>query len=194
MSSGPLRILGIDPGLQTAGFGVIDMQGPHLAYVASGTIRTDVRQSLPERLKVLYEGVREVVARYQPDACSVEIVFVNNNPQATLLLGQARGCCVTALVSAGQNVHEYTALQLKKAVAGSGRAGKAEVQEMVMRLLGLPGLPGKDAADALGLAITHAHVGTAMDRLRQASLQPGAVVGGNPEAILAGRYRSGRSR
>lgn len=190
----PLRILGIDPGLQTAGFGVIDMQGTQLQYVASGTIRTDVSQSLPERLKVLYEGVREVVARYQPEAAVVEIVFVNNNPQATLLLGQARGCCVTALVSTGMTVHEYTALQLKKAVAGYGRAGKAEVQEMVMRLLKLPGLPGQDAADALGLAITHAHVGAAMDRLRQASLQPGAVVGGKPAAAMAGRYRSGRSR
>ncbi len=189
-----LRILGLDPGLQVAGFGVIDVQGAQLDYVASGTIRTDVRQSLPERLKVLYEGVREVVARYQPDASSVEIVFVNNNPQATLLLGQARGACVTALVSADMPVHEYTALQLKKAVAGHGRAAKEQVQEMVMRLLRLPGLPGKDAADALGLAITHAHVGAAMARLRQASTQTGTVVGGDAEARLAGRYRDGRSR
>ncbi len=189
-----MRILGVDPGLQTAGFGVVDVHGPQLDYVASGTIRTDARQSLPERLKVIYEGVREIVARYQPDCAVVEIVFVNNNPQATLLLGQARGCCVTALVSAQMQVHEYTALQLKKAVAGSGRAGKAEVQEMVMRLLKLPGLPGKDAADALGLAITHAHVGAAMGRLRAASAQPGAVVGGNPDAALSGRYRGGRSR
>lgn len=194
MSTPAVRILGVDPGLQTAGFGVIDSQGAQLHYVASGTIRTDVRRSLPERLKVLYEGVREVVARYQPDATAVEIVFVNNNPQATLLLGQARGCCVTALVSAGMTVHEYTALQLKKAVAGYGRAGKAEVQEMVMRLLSLPGLPGKDAADALGLAITHAHVGAAMDRLRQASARPGAVLGGAASETIAGRYRSGRSR
>jgi crossover junction endodeoxyribonuclease RuvC len=194
MSSQSIRILGIDPGLQVTGFGVIDVQGTQLGYVASGTVRTEASRSLPERLKVLYEGVREVVARYQPDACSVEIVFVNNNPQTTLLLGQARGCCVTALVSAGQRVHDYTALQLKKAVAGSGRAGKPEVQAMVMRLLKLPGLPGKDAADALGLAITHAHVGAAMGRLRQASTQPGAVVGGNPGALLSGRYRGGRSR
>ncbi len=190
----PLRVLGVDPGLQTAGFGVIDVEGSQLHYVASGTIRTDASQSLPQRLKVLYDGVREVVARYQPEAAVVEIVFVNNNPQATLLLGQARGCCVTALVAAGMPVHEYTALQLKKAVAGSGRAGKAEVQAMVMRLLRLPGLPGKDAADALGLAITHAHVGAAIGRLRQASQNPGAVVGGNPEAMLAGRYRAGRTR
>ncbi|MEO6017381.1 MAG: crossover junction endodeoxyribonuclease RuvC [Polaromonas sp.] len=156
-----MRILGIDPGLQVAGFGVIDVDGPHLRYVASGTIKTthlDTR-NLPARLKVLFDGVREVVERYKPDDSSVEIVFVNVNPQATLLLGQARGACVTALVSCDLPVAEYTALQLKKAVAGYGKAGKAEVQQMVMRLLKLPALPGKDAADALGLAITHAHAG-----------------------------------
>ena len=90
---------------------------------------------------------------------AVEIVFVNVNPQATLLLGQARGACVTALVACDLAVAEYTALQMKQAVAGHGKAAKAQVQEMVKRLLQLPGLPGKDAADALGLAITHAHVG-----------------------------------
>ena len=152
-----MRILGIDPGLQTSGFGVVDVDGPHLRYVASGTIKTThlERADLPGRLKVLFEGVCEVVERYQPDAASVEIIFVNVNPQATLLLGQARGACITALVSRELSVTEYTALQLKKAVAGYGKAGKAEMQEMVMRLLKLPSLPGKDAADALGLAITH---------------------------------------
>ena len=92
-------------------------------------------------------------------------MFVNVNPQATLLLGQARGACVTALVSCDLAVAEYTALQMKQAVAGHGKAAKAQVQEMVKRLLQLPGLPGKDAADALGLAITHAHAGAAMARL-----------------------------
>ena len=156
-----MRILGIDPGLQIAGFGVIDVDGQQLRYVASGTIKTTHldRSDLPARLKVLFDGVREVIERYQPDTSSIEIVFVNVNPQATLLLGQARGACVTALVSCDLPVAEYTALQLKKAVAGYGKAGKAEVQQMVMRLLKLPSLPGKDAADALGLAITHAHAG-----------------------------------
>ncbi len=156
-----MRILGIDPGLQITGFGVVDVDGPQLRYVASGTIKTsqlDTR-NLPARLKVLFDGVREVVQRYQPDVASVEIVFVNVNPQSTLLLGQARGACVTGLVSCDLQVAEYTALQMKKAVAGYGKAGKAEVQQMVMRLLKLPALPGKDAADALGLAITHAHAG-----------------------------------
>jgi len=156
-----MRILGIDPGLRVTGFGVVDVDGPHLRYVASGTIKTTHLESreLPARLKVLFDGVREVVERYQPDRASVEIVFVNVNPQATLLLGQARGACITGLVFCDLPVAEYTALQMKKAVAGHGKAAKAQVQEMVMRLLKLPGLPGEDAADALGLAITHAHAG-----------------------------------
>lgn len=181
-----MRILGIDPGLQTTGFGVIDA-GPHeLAYVASGTISTASvdRGDLPARLKILFDGISEVKARYQPDVAAVEIVFVNVNPQATMLLGQARGACVTALVASQLSVAEYTALQMKQAVAGHGQAAKAQVQEMVRRLLNLPGLPGKDAADALGLAITHAHVGSSRDRLAQAT-QLGRRT--------TGVYRKGRS-
>jgi crossover junction endodeoxyribonuclease RuvC len=155
-----MRILGIDPGLQCTGFGVLDTDGPRLHYVASGTSRTSPADGalLPARLKVLFDGIGEVVRRYQPEVAACEIVFVNVNPQATLLLGQARGACLTALVANGLSVAEYTALQLKKAVAGHGRANKEQMQEMVKRLLQLPGLPGKDAADALGLAITHAQV------------------------------------
>ncbi len=156
-----MRILGIDPGLRTTGFGVIDADGPRLAYVASGTISTgavDVGQ-LPARLKIIFEGVREVTARYRPDCASLEIVFVNVNPQSTLLLGQARGAALAALVSNDLAVSEYTALQMKKAVVGHGQARKEQVQAMVARLLALPGEPGKDAADALGLAICHAHAG-----------------------------------
>ncbi len=159
-----MRILGIDPGLQTTGFGVIDMEGQRLSYVASGTIRTNKMElgDLPGRLKVLFDGISEVASRYQPEVASVEIVFVNVNPQSTLLLGQARGAALTALVNANLAVSEYTALQMKKAVVGHGRAAKSQIQEMVKRLLQLPGLPGTDAADALGLAITHAHAAAAM--------------------------------
>jgi crossover junction endodeoxyribonuclease RuvC len=165
-----MRILGIDPGLQTTGFGVIDAEGSQLRYVASGTIRTQSAQraDLPARLKLLFDGIHEVVARYQPQLAVVEIVFVNVNPQATLLLGQARGACLTALVSADLPVAEYTALQMKKAVAGHGKAAKAQVQEMVKRLLNLPGLPGPDAADALGLAIMHAHAARSLALLETA--------------------------
>jgi crossover junction endodeoxyribonuclease RuvC len=182
-----MRILGIDPGLRTTGFGVIDVQGSALGYVASGTISTQhlAVGELPLRLKVLFDGIREVVQRYGPDCASVEIVFVNVNPQSTLLLGQARGACITALVSNDLPVAEYTALQMKQAVVGYGRADKTQVQSMVQRLLTLPGLPGPDAADALGLAITHAHAGGAMARLAQAS-GLGGKIGGN--------YKAGRSR
>jgi crossover junction endodeoxyribonuclease RuvC len=156
-----MRILGIDPGLRTTGFGVIDVQGSVLSYVASGTISTLglAHNALPGRLKLLFDGVCEVAQRYQADCACVEIVFVNVNPQSTLLLGQARGACITALVSRDLPVAEYTALQMKQAVVGYGRAQKSQVQEMVRRLLDLPGLPGTDAADALGMAITHAHAG-----------------------------------
>jgi crossover junction endodeoxyribonuclease RuvC len=161
-----MRILGIDPGLRTTGFGVVDVDGAELSYVASGTISTMHldKDLLPERLKVLFDGIREVVARYEPDAATVEIVFVNVNPQSTLLLGQARGAAITALVSSDLPVSQYTALQMKQAVVGWGRASKGQIQEMVKRLLNLPGLPGPDAADALGLAITHAHAHKAMAR------------------------------
>ena len=162
-----MRILGIDPGLQTTGFGVVDVEGQRLSYVASGTIRTTRMElgDLPGRLKVLFDGISEVATRYQPTAAAVEIVFVNVNPQSTLLLGQARGAALTALVNANLPVSEYTALQMKKAVVGHGRAAKSQIQEMVKRLLQLPGLPGTDAADALGLAITHAHVGVALSKM-----------------------------
>ncbi len=165
-----MRILGIDPGLRTTGFGVLDVEGAQLRYVASGVIQTGQadRGDLPARLKIIFDGIRELQARYRPDAAVVEIVFVNVNPQATLLLGQARGACLTALVAGELPVAEYTALQMKQAVAGHGKAAKAQVQAMVQRLLQLPAAPRPDAADALGLAITHAHAGRAVALLRAA--------------------------
>lgn len=182
-----MRIIGIDPGLRTTGFGVIEAAGSRLAYVASGTISTlhlDQGQ-LPARLKVLFEGIQEVITRYQPAAAAVEIVFVNVNPQSTLLLGQARGACVSALVTRELPVAEYTALQMKQAVVGHGRAQKQQVQEMVKRLLHLPGLPGPDAADALGIAITHAHAGQSQARIAQST---------ELSRTTSGMYRAGRSR
>jgi len=160
-----MKILGIDPGLRTTGFGVIDKQGNRLSYIASGTINTSTTASLPERLKIIFSGVSEIIQTYQPDCAAVEIVFVNVNPQSTLLLGQARGAAITALVNADLPVSEYTALQLKQAVVGHGKAHKQQVQDMVQRLLLLPELPGTDAADALGVAICHAHGGDALAKL-----------------------------
>ena len=182
-----MRILGIDPGLQHCGFGVIESIGQELRYIASGTIKTTHlnKGDLPKRIQTIFEGVCEVSDRYQPHESAIEIVFVNLNPQSSLLLGQARGACLSALVSRALPVAEYTALQMKKAVVGHGKAAKSQVQEMVMRLLKLPGLPGTDAADALGLAITHAHVGHAMGRLAQATAL---------NRRTSGMYKDGRSR
>jgi len=159
-----MKILGIDPGLRTTGFGVIRQDGSKLSYIASGTIKTP-DADLPQRLKVILNSVAEVVQTYQPDCAAIEKVFVNVNPQSTLLLGQARGAAICALVSTDLMVAEYTALQIKQSVAGHGRAQKQQVQDMVQRLLNLPGLPGTDAADALGVAICHAHSGAAKSTL-----------------------------
>ena len=151
------RILGIDPGLRVTGFGVIERIGSKLRYVASGCIRSPNEASLPERLRVLMLGVQEVVDTYSPQEAAVEIVFVNVNPQSTLLLGQARGAAICGLVSRDLPVSEYTALQVKQAVVGYGKADKLQVQHMVRRLLDLPGDPQADAADALACAICHAN-------------------------------------
>jgi len=153
-----MKILGIDPGLRTTGFGVIHKQGNKLTYIASGTIKTP-DADLPQRLKVILTSVGEVIKTYAPDCAAIEKVFVNVNPQSTLLLGQARGAAICALVSADLPVAEYTALQIKQAVAGHGKAQKQ------------PGLPGTDAADALGVAICHAHSGEALSAL--GALAPG---------------------
>jgi crossover junction endodeoxyribonuclease RuvC len=163
-----IRILGIDPGLRSTGFGVIDKAGNTLGYVASGCIKTDAAGSLPQRIKTLLDGIGEIVATYEPQQAAVETVFVNVNPQSTLLLGQARGAAISALVTANLPVAEYTALQVKQAVVGHGKAAKEQVQQMVARLLKLPGIPSTDAADALACAIAHAHGGQGMGALATA--------------------------
>jgi crossover junction endodeoxyribonuclease RuvC len=174
-------ILGIDPGLRTTGFGVIEKQGTQLRYIASGTIKTGHEGALPPRLKIILSGVSEVVGTYRPTCAAIEKVFVNVNPHSTLLLGQARGAAITALVGADLDVAEYTALQVKQAVTGTGKAGKPQVQEMVSRLLKLPGLPGSDAADALGVAICHANSHDAL-----------ALIGSLAPAMQGLRMKRGR--
>jgi crossover junction endodeoxyribonuclease RuvC len=127
------------------------------------------RHSLPSRLGTIYAGLRELVAQHRPDQAAVEIVFVNVNPQSTLLLGQARGAAITALVASGLEVAEYTALQVKQAVVGNGHADKVQVQHMVRRLLSLSADPSPDAADALACAIAHAHGGQGLGQWRAAA-------------------------
>ncbi len=166
-----VRILGIDPGLQNTGFGVIEKTGEKLAYVASGTIRTGSGGELPGRLKVILEGLAEVIATYQPEQVAIEKVFVNVNPQSTLLLGQARGAAISAAVLRDLPVAEYTALQVKQSVVGNGHAAKEQVQEMVKRLLVLPVAPKADSADALAVAICHAHGGQGLGKLATAGFR-----------------------
>lgn len=159
-----MRILGIDPGLRSTGFGVLDKQGQQLGYVASGCIKTPAGE-LPGRLKIILEALGEVIAQHQPQQVAIEKVFVNVNPQSTLLLGQARGAAICAAVQADLPVAEYTALQVKQAVVGNGHAEKEQVQAMVQRLLALSGVPSPDAADALACAICHAHGGLGLGTL-----------------------------
>ena len=150
------RILGIDPGLRVTGFGVIASDGVRVRYVASGCIRMN-SGDLPGRLKVILRDLGTVIATHGPAEVAIEKVFVNVNPHSTLLLGQARGAAISAAVLAELPVAEYTALQIKQAVVGHGKAAKHQVQEMVRRLLALPAVPSADAADALACAICHAH-------------------------------------
>jgi crossover junction endodeoxyribonuclease RuvC len=138
---------------------VVEKAGSRLTYVASGRIVSRERDALAARLGTILEGLAEVIGTFAPNETAVEKVFVNVNPQSTLLLGQARGAAICAAVTAKLPVSEYTALQVKQAVVGQGHARKEQVQEMVRRLLHLPGLPGPDAADALACAICHAHGG-----------------------------------
>lgn len=167
-SHGRVRILGIDPGLRITGFGVLDLQGNKLAYVTSGCIKTPAAGSLALRLKAILDGLREVIANVSPDQIAIEKVFVNSNPQSTLLLGQARGTAICAAILNELPVSEYTALQVKQAVVGNGHAAKEQVQDMVKRLLQLTGAPGADAADALACAICHAHGGQGLGKLATA--------------------------
>ena len=153
-----MRWIGIDPGLRTTGFGIIDVDGQKLTYVASGTIESgNPAQGLPERLGTLYSGVKEVIDTYHPKAAAIEEVFLNVNPRSTLMLGQARGAAIAALVAAKLPVDEFSALRVKQSIVGTGRATKPQVQEMVKRLLRLSRAPGTDASDALGVAICAAH-------------------------------------
>jgi crossover junction endodeoxyribonuclease RuvC len=166
-----VRILGIDPGLRITGFGIIEALGNQLRYVTSGCIKTPNGGELPQRLKTILDGLGEVIIQHRPQQVAVEKVFVNVNPQSTLLLGQARGAAICAAVARALPVAEYTALQVKQAVVGHGKAAKDQVQHMVRRLLCLPGDPSPDAADALACAICHAHGGQGLGTLPTAGFR-----------------------
>ncbi|MFO1350732.1 MAG: crossover junction endodeoxyribonuclease RuvC [Gammaproteobacteria bacterium] len=150
-------VLGIDPGSQITGYGVVEVNGPRFHYFDSGCIRTRVEQSLAERLRTIFEGVGAVIERHHPEQMAIEIVFMHRHADAALKLGQARGVAICAAANAGLTVHEYAPRAIKQAVVGYGAAAKGQVQHMVRALLKLPEAPLADAADALAVALCHAH-------------------------------------
>lgn len=154
-----LRILGIDPGSNATGFGVVERVGARLVHVEHGTLRSVRGAALADRLAALYAALAEVIARTRPDAAVVERVFVAASPGSALVLGQARGVALAALAAAGLPVHELAPSQVKQAVTGAGGADKRQVQAMVQRLLGLATPPPRDAADALAAALCQAQAG-----------------------------------
>jgi crossover junction endodeoxyribonuclease RuvC len=150
-------ILGIDPGSRKTGYGIISKQGNRLIHVDNGAIFTQSAKEFPQRLEQIFTGLSSIIAQYQPEAVAVENVFLAKNAQSALKLGQARGAAIVAAVSIGLPVFEYTALQVKQAVVGTGRAEKSQVQQMIKALLNLPEIAQEDASDALAVAVCHAH-------------------------------------
>ncbi len=150
-------ILGLDPGLGTTGWGLIAADGNRLSHIANGQIRTDAKAALAERLLALDLALTDLILTHKPDSAAVEEVFVNANPQSTLKLGQARGVVLLNAARSGMGVGEYAARLVKKSVVGVGNASKDQVHAMVSRLLPGAAISGADAADALAVAITHAH-------------------------------------
>ena len=166
-----LRVLGIDPGSQATGYGVIDRVGAELHWVAHGVLRPIRSASLALRLAAIVEQLAAVIEQYRPDVASVEDVFVAVSPRSALVLGQARGAALAALGAAAIPLVQYAPARIKQTVAGNGRAAKEQIQRMVQRRLALGAAPASDAADALAAAICHAHAGP-LERVRRPRPRP----------------------
>ncbi len=183
-----MRLLGLDPGLRHTGWGVIDASGNRLSYVAAGVVSVPDDLALAERLAALYRALTQMIERYAPNEAAVEETFVNKNPASTLKLGLARGVVLLAPAERGIAVHEYSANHIKKSVVGVGHAEKTQVQMMVRRLL--PGClaAGADAADALAVAICHAHHAASAARI--GTLSPPGRGQGEGAARTSSRVRA----
>ncbi|MGB0733495.1 MAG: crossover junction endodeoxyribonuclease RuvC [Pontibacterium sp.] len=171
-----MLVLGIDPGSRITGYGVINVVGAKVEYVASGCVRIK-GEALPERLQQVYAGVSEVINLYSPQQMAIEQVFMARNADSALKLGQARGVAIVAGANQNIPVFEYAARAVKSAVVGSGAATKEQIQHMVMRTLSLPGLPQVDAADALAIALCHAYT------------QRGQVASAGSKTVRRGRWK-----
>lgn len=158
-------ILGIDPGSRKTGFGIINVVGAKTEYVTSGVIRLEALPTFPERLNMLFRYLSEVIEQWAPQEAAIEQVFMGRSADSALKLGQARGAAILAATQSGLEVSEYAARKIKQAVVGKGGADKIQVQHMVQFLLKLPGLPQEDAADALAVAMCHAHTRAGLVRV-----------------------------
>lgn len=161
-----LRIIGIDPGSRVTGYGVIESNGVQSTHITHGTLRLQ-GDELPPRLGQIFAGIGQVIDEYGPQMMAIEQVFVSKNPSSALKLGQARGAAICAGVSRQLDVFEYTPTQIKQSVVGSGRAAKEQVQHMVQLILRLEERPVTDAADALAVALSHAHTHSTLNRLTE---------------------------
>jgi len=163
-----IRILGIDPGSRITGFGVVDVTGTSVKQVEFGCLKIQ-GDDVGDRLRQIHDGVRDIVERFKPVEIAAEKVFVHRNPASAIKLGQARGAALVAGVCAGLTLHEYSPNEIKQAITGRGHAQKQQIQHMVKLLLGLAKEPPSDAADALAVAICHAHVRETRIRLARAA-------------------------
>lgn len=163
-----MKILGIDPGLQKCGWGIIYINGSALSFIASGLIKTKITDGLPKRLAMIHEQIADVIKLHNPDGAAVEETFVNKNPASALKLGQARGVALAVPAIYGIEVAEYGANKIKKSIVGNGHASKDQMGMMVRTLLPSCGQVSEDEADALAVAITHAHYGAWNSRLVKA--------------------------
>ncbi|MBI3507144.1 MAG: crossover junction endodeoxyribonuclease RuvC [Proteobacteria bacterium] len=169
-----MRLIGIDPGLRTTGWGVIEAEGNRLIHVANGRVTSDASATMAERLVQLHDGLIEVLERWRPAEAAVEETFVNSNAASTLKLGQARGIALLAPARMGLPVSEYAANSVKKAVVGAGHADKTQIQAMVKRLMPGVEFAGPDAADALAIAICHAHHAASRNAWAKGTVMAGA--------------------
>jgi len=152
-----MRVLGIDPGSRITGYGIVEKQGNRLVHIDNGALQVGSSVDFSARLDTIYRGLQELIALHRPEAAAIEQIFVSRNVSSALKLGHARGAAMLAAVHGGLEIHEYTAMQVKSAVVGYGRAAKGQVQQMVKALLNLPEIAQEDASDALAVAICHAH-------------------------------------
>jgi len=183
------RIMGIDPGSRKTGYGMVEVSGDMVSWVASGTIHCK-QDTLAERLYAISSQIRTTAEQYKPDVVAIEQVFVYRNPDSALKLGQARGAAIAAAAGYGMVVHEYAPREIKKAIVGKGSASKAQVQHMVKAILGLNKIPEEDAADALAIAISHAYASQMNSQLQAAltDLQSTA----RQEQLKTGKRRKSR--